>query len=406
LPIHLAPTAVNPELVAGRPAADCELVAGEAGVSVISQTQPSSQLDDLDTAAEAYAAALRGATAERRESLRGEIICRLLPFAGRIARRYMGRGEPPDDLQQVARIGLINAVDRYDPARGSFTAFAIATISGEIKRHFRDRTCAVRVARRVQDLSREIQRASPALAVDLCHEPTTAQIADYLGVNAADVRYAMACSINHRPLSFSIPVRTCGTLELGETLGEVDPVLDTLPDRLALHDLIRTLPPRIQHMVMLRFYGNKTQTQIADELGISQMHVSRLIARGIAWLRAALLSDAVPPWDGEVDQAHPSEIQMQTVLLPGRRHVVHVTGEIDRYCTDQLRLGLHTAVAAASGGQLVIDLSAVPIVDVGAVAVLRDACVAASLARVAVTVTGMQPDVARIVAAVGLPRTA
>jgi RNA polymerase sigma-B factor len=159
-------------------------------------------------------------------------------------------------------------------------------------------------------------------------------------------------------------------------------------------------------MVMLRFYGNKTQTQIADELGVSQMHVSRLIARSIAWLRAALLSDAVPPWDGEVDQAHPSEIQLQTVLLPGRRHVVQVTGEIDRYCTDQLRLGLHTALAAASGGQLVIDLSAVPIVDVGAVAVLRDACVAAALARVAVTVTGMQPGVARIVAAVGLPRTA
>src|SRR3954447_5549133 len=137
-------------------------------------------IEDLDAAATDYATRFRVAGPAERAALREELTRLCLPFAGRLARRYRGRGESLEDLEQVARLGLVKAVDRYDPARGSFTAYAVITICGEIKRHFRDRTWGVHVSRRVQDLTLELGYASMVLTGELRRSPTTAELATHL----------------------------------------------------------------------------------------------------------------------------------------------------------------------------------------------------------------------------------
>jgi RNA polymerase sigma-B factor len=363
----------------------------------------SDQLENLDRAAVAYAREWTLSGADRRGRLRDDLICRCLPLADRIAHRYRGRAEPLEDLEQVARMALIKAVDRYDPDRGSFTAFAVITIGGEIKRHFRDKTWGVHVTRRMQDLALELGHATVVLTNALRRSPNTAELANYLDVDEDEVWRARQSVAGHTPLPLSTPTGPDGDYELGDVIGGRDEAMETVPDRLAADELIRLLPARIQHMLALRFHGNLNQTQIAGELGISQMHVSRLLTRALTWLRAAMLSDVPPAWT-DAEGGHRLDGLQVRARRAGGTVTVAVYGEVDRDTADRLRLGLHSAVAMAPAGRVVVDVSGMPLMDAAGAAVLRDAYVTAKLAHVTLTFTGVQPHVAVVLAAVGLPR--
>ena len=356
---------------------------------ILTQSTSHGNLDDLDELATAYAEAWTTATPARRDRLRNDLICRCLPFAGRMARRYAGRGEPFEDLQQVARIGLINAVDRYNPGRGSFTAFAVTTVCGELKRHFRDKTWGTHVTRRLRDLSVDMQRATATLMNALQREPTIDELAEHLEVSEEQIRHARLCSAGYTPVPLSSPTGNDGSRELSDRLGDLDPDLEILTDKLAVIELMHLLPQRIQLMLALRFYGNMTQAQIAAEFNVSQMHVSRLLARALTWLRAAMLSDASPRWIAGEHVLYSDGMRIRVGRSEGVV-TVRVSGEVDHDTADQLRLSLHSAVMAAAGDHLVIDVTGMPLADAAA-AVLRDACRAAALAHVEVTLTGVRP---------------
>ena len=356
-------------------------------------------LEDLDTAAIRYADRLHSATGAERDALRVELARYCLPFAGRMARRYRGRGEPLEDLEQVARLGLVKAIDRYDPSRGSFTAYAVITISGEIKRHFRDKTWGVHVPRRVQDLSLEVGHASVVLTNALSRTPTIAELADRLEVSEAAVLEAQESAAGYSPASLNAPAGPDGAGEFGDLLGGADADLELVDDRLTVAGLLLRLPARERRMLAMRFYGNRTQAEIAAELGISQMHVSRLLSRALSWLREAMLSDTPPRWEG--GGAQPDHGMQISVTENGGALVVRVRGEVDRDTAERLRTGLRHAIARAVAS-LTIDLSGVPLVDAAGVAALTDAASAAAVAELEISVTGAQPYVARILAMSGL----
>jgi RNA polymerase sigma-B factor len=363
------------------------------------------QWGDLDAAAVGYAEELARADAAGRRSLRDEMICRCLPFADRMARRYSGRPEPLDDLMQVARLGLIKAVDRYDPVRGSFTAFAVVTICGEIKRQFHDRTGGVHVNRRMQELILEIGYASVDLTHALARSPSTAEIARHVDVAEEEVRHARMCAAGHTPVPLSFPAADEGPPEPADLVEGADDSMDLLPDQLAVTELVRMLPGRIQRIIAWRFYGNLSQAQIAERLGISQMHVSRLLRHALAWLRTAMLSDVPPPWTGQ-EEAHGPEGLHIDIRQGSTAIVVQLRGEIDRDNADRLRHRLHAAVSLAAAGALVLDLTEVPLVDAAGAAVLRDVFVAASLSDTQVSFAGLQPHVATVLEILGLPAPA
>ena len=358
-------------------------------------------LEDLDAAAMAYAESFTTATPAARTLLRDELTRFCLPFAGRLARRYRGRGEPLEDLEQVARLGLVKAIDRYDPERGSFTAYAVITISGEIKRHFRDKTWGVHVPRRIQDLSLEVGHASMVLTNALSRTPTIAELAARLEVTERAVQEAMESSAGYTPASLNAPVSGGdGVAEFGDLLGAADGDLELIDDKITVARLLLRLPARERQMLAMRFYGNRTQADIAAELGISQMHVSRLLSRALAWLREAMLSDVVPHWEGA---SRPDQPGMHvTATRSGGALVVGVRGEVDRDTADRLRIALRHAVSTAGRDRLVVDLAAVPLMDAAGVAVLIDAASAASVAEVPLALCGTQPYVARILAVSGL----
>jgi RNA polymerase sigma-B factor len=360
------------------------------------------RLDGLDVAAVAYARRWRRAGDDERNRLRDDLICRCVPFADRMARRYGGRPEPIEDLEQVARLGLIKAVDRYDPGRGSFTAFAVPTICGEIKRHFRDRTWGVHVNRPLQNLTLDIGPATAELTHILARDPTVAEVARHMNVSEEQLRYAQVCAASHLPVSLSMPIDDRGYRELGDLIGRRDEAIEALPDRLVITDLLHVLPARIQRIIVLRFYSDLTQTQIAEEIGISQMHVSRLLRHALAWLRAAMLSDMTPRWTG-TEQSQSLHTLRVLISETNTEINVEVIGEIDRDNTAHLRRRLHSAIALASPGRMVIDLAGVPLVDVAGAVVLLDAYTSAGFAHVAVTLEGMQPLVGSVLAIVGLP---
>jgi RNA polymerase sigma-B factor len=225
-----------------------------------------------------------------RPRVRDRVIELYVPLAEYLARRFRNRGEPTDDLVQVANLGLIKSVDGYDPARGAaFTSYAIPMIVGELKRHFRDKGWDVRVPRRLQELRLEITRAGADLAQQLGRSPTVADIAAHLGVHEDDVVEGLDSGHAYRALSLQAPVQgdEAGS-ELGDLLGEVDPDMQGVEDREALRPLLARLPVREQRIIAMRFFGNLTQSQIAAELGISQMHVSRLLAHALGVLRVGL----------------------------------------------------------------------------------------------------------------------
>src|SRR6266545_3486367 len=222
---------------------------------------------------------------------RDEVIRLCLPLAEQLARRFRNRGQPQEDLTQVAVVGLVKAVDGYDRTLGyPFISYAIPTILGELRRYFRDRTWAVRAPRRVQELRLEINRVVDILTQHLGHSPTPAEIADHLSVDVENVIEVVVASHGYRPMSLYQPVGRDDATELVELVGAADADLESVELHESLPPLLAQLAPREQRIIALRFFGNLTQTEIAGQLGISQMHVSRLLTRALATLRRGLMA--------------------------------------------------------------------------------------------------------------------
>ena len=225
-----------------------------------------------------------------RPTLRARAIEAWLPLAQHLAHRYSGRGEPSDDLVQTAAIGLIKAVDKFDPTRGvDFAGYAIPTIIGELKRHFRDRTWDIRVPRRLQELRLSISEANSKLLQTLGRSPTVTDIATHLGITEEEVLEGLEGARAYNAVSLSTPTGDGErATELGDMLGGVDGEFELAELRVALGPALATLDEREQKILTLRFYGNLTQSQIAEQIGVSQMHVSRLLARALTKLRGQL----------------------------------------------------------------------------------------------------------------------
>ncbi|MET9127763.1 SigB/SigF/SigG family RNA polymerase sigma factor [Streptomyces sp. NPDC004528] len=227
-----------------------------------------------------------------REATRAELVSLWLSMAHRVAGRFRNRGEDIEDLRQVAAVGLIKAMDRYDQAQGSFEAYAVPTITGEIKRHFRDWTWAVRVPRGTQELRNQVRIARRELA-DLPggHEPTPAAIAARTGLTEREVEKGLAALESYSTLSLDAEIVVEETITLGDCMGETDPSYDTVIDREAAKEGLRRLPEREQKILYLRFFRDMTQQRIGEVLGISQMQVSRLITRSCARVRDEALRE-------------------------------------------------------------------------------------------------------------------
>ncbi|WP_083866925.1 MULTISPECIES: RNA polymerase sigma factor SigF [Frankia] len=228
-----------------------------------------------------------------RAAIRDQLVRMHLPLVEYLARRFRNRGEPLDDLVQVATIGLIKSVDRFDPERGvEFSTYATPTIVGEIKRHFRDKGWAIRVPRRLQELKLSLTKATSELSQTLGRSPTVSEIARHLQMSEEDVLEGLESANAYSAVSLDAP--DSGDDEapaVADTLGVQDESLEGVEYRESLKPLLEKLPPREKRILLLRFFGNMTQSQIATELGISQMHVSRLLARTLAQLRRGLLED-------------------------------------------------------------------------------------------------------------------
>ncbi|MGI5240837.1 SigB/SigF/SigG family RNA polymerase sigma factor [Dactylosporangium sp. CA-139066] len=224
-----------------------------------------------------------------RARARDEVIELCLPMARRLARRY-GATEPVSDLTQVAALGLVKAVDGFDSERGiDFGAYATPTIVGEIKRYFRDRTSGVRVPRRLQELRLRVNAARDELVQALQRSPTVSDLAVHLGEPEEAIIEVVAAGQAYRPLSLEAPAAgAADDSTLGETVGGDAPEYDLIDHRESLRRVIARLPAREQRILSLRFYGNHTQSEIAQQVGLSQMHVSRLLAHSLAFLRRHL----------------------------------------------------------------------------------------------------------------------
>jgi RNA polymerase sigma-B factor len=235
----------------------------------------------------------------QRQELRQRLVTEHLPVAEHIATRFSHPGEPVEDLTQVATVGLINAVDRFDPDRGAdFLSFAIPTIMGEIRRYIRDTSWAVRVPRRLKELRLAIDTAVSELSQQLGRAPTPSSIAEHLGLTKEEVYEGLEAMSAHHSLSLDrLLTEEPDGPALSDTLGECDADLETVVDRESLHPLLMRLPERERRIVALRFFENLTQTQIAERIGISQMHVSRLLTKSLDQLRGRLTTgdDAPPP---------------------------------------------------------------------------------------------------------------
>jgi RNA polymerase sigma-B factor len=207
----------------------------------------------------------------------------LVPLARALARRYAGRGEPLDDLVQVGMVGLINAVDRFDPARGAdLVSFAAPTILGEIRRHFRDRAWAMHVPRGLREAQATVSRAVEELTGRLGRTPSVDDIANEVGMSTEDVLDAMAAHAAYRPASLSA-LRAEGTDTID--VGDIDAAFEYAEGRACLSDGLRHLPARERVILHLRFEEGLTQSEIGERVGLSQMHISRLIQQALEHLR-------------------------------------------------------------------------------------------------------------------------
>lgn len=223
----------------------------------------------------------------RDESARDELVRRFLPFARSLAFRYSGGGEPSDDLIQVASVGLMSALERYEPARGvPFAAFAGPTILGELRRHFRDRVWTMRVPRGLQERIRDVEEAIAELSNELEHTPTVTELAAHLSLREDEVLEAFAASDARRTVSLDRPPLAAeDEPAISERLGGEDPGFELIEDRSALQAGIVELSELEREVLRLRFVEDLTQSRIAEQVGYSQMHVSRIIRRAVGRLR-------------------------------------------------------------------------------------------------------------------------
>jgi RNA polymerase sigma-B factor len=226
-----------------------------------------------------------------RRRLRDTLVTGHLPLAAHIAQRFAHRGQPVEDLEQVARIGLIHAVDRFDPTRGyRFLAFAVPTITGEVKRYFRDATWSVHVPRFLQERSAAIATAISELSQELNGAPRPGQIADRLGIPVEEVYEGLQAALAYQPESLDSPdAGGPRPATVDPCLAEADTGLDLVENRETLYQALADLSDRDSAIVIMRFFGGMTQTQIAERVGLSQMHVSRLLSGSLARLREAFV---------------------------------------------------------------------------------------------------------------------
>ena len=228
-----------------------------------------------------------------RAVIREEVVRLNLPLVEHLARRFGNRGEPLDDLTQVGTIGLLKAVDRFEPQRGvEFSTYATPTIVGEIKRHFRDRGWSIRVPRRLQEMRLELVSATAELTQHLGRSPTVAELAERLKVDEDTVLEGLESANAYSTLSLDAPdTRDDISATMAEALGIDDDALGHVEYRESLKPLLAGLDPRDRKILLLRFFHGMTQSQIATEIGMSQMHVSRLLSRTLVRLREGLLED-------------------------------------------------------------------------------------------------------------------
>jgi RNA polymerase sigma-B factor len=226
-----------------------------------------------------------------RTAARDQLVALHLPLVEHLVRRFCNRGEPYDDLMQVGTIGLLKAIDRFDPERGvEFSTYATPTVVGEIKRHFRDKGWAIRVPRRLQELRHSLGLAGSELAQELGRSPTVGEIADRLGLEPEHIVEGMESANAYATLSLDAPeTANDPRTHAGQATG-IDDELENVEHRAALRPLLAKLDEREKQILLLRFFAGKTQSQIATELGISQMHVSRLLTRTLEGLRGDLLA--------------------------------------------------------------------------------------------------------------------
>ncbi|MCW2866040.1 MAG: polymerase sigma factor SigF [Marmoricola sp.] len=229
-------------------------------------------------------------TPARRIEVREELVRLHLPLVDHCARRFRNRGEPLEDLVQVGTIGLIKSVDRFDPLRGvEFSTYATPTILGEIKRYFRDKGWAIRVPRRLQELRMSLTSVTAELSQDLGRAPTPRELADRLGLDVEEVMEGLESSNAYSTLSLDASDDSDGAgPSMLDQLGEDDEALAHVEIRESVRPLIEGLPSRERRILMLRFFRGMTQSQIAEEIGVSQMHVSRLLSRTLDQLRSSM----------------------------------------------------------------------------------------------------------------------
>ncbi|MFH8988317.1 RNA polymerase sigma factor SigF [Streptomyces sp. NPDC017940] len=284
----------------------------QAGAPLIPRPRRSTRHphDDAPDTAEAFRRICALPHGPERDALREEIVRAWLPMAERLAGRFRGRGEALDDLRQVAALGLVKAVDRYDPERGNaFESYAVPTVTGEIKRHFRDHMWTLHVPRRVQDLRNRVRFACQDLSQTVSgRPPTVAEIAERARMTEEEAATGLEALDSFTALSLDaeLPGSDDG-YALRDTLGGPDPALDTVVDREAVKPCLARLPERERDILYMRFFRDMTQSRIAEHLGISQMHVSRLISRCCGRMREEVLREAArhEPADGagHVDSA-------------------------------------------------------------------------------------------------------
>lgn len=248
---------------------------------------PKDDLRSADRGMFEQLAALEAGTSEH-EKIRAALIERHLPLVTFMARKFADRGEPLDDLIQVGTIGLIKAIDRFEISKGfEFSTFATPTIVGEIKRHFRDKTWAVRVPRRLQELGASVTKATTELTQKLDRSPTPKEIAKHLGIAVDEVAEALESNAAYSTVSLDVTSDT--STSIGDTFGALDEALEGVEYRESLKPLLAQLEDREKRILQMRFFENLSQSQIATELGISQMHVSRILNKVLTHLRDGLV---------------------------------------------------------------------------------------------------------------------
>jgi RNA polymerase sigma-B factor len=222
--------------------------------------------------------------------LRGQLVERYLPLARQLARRYQRPEEPIDDLVQVASLGLVKAVDRFDATREvAFSSYAVPTILGEIKRHFRDRTWSVRVPRDLQEMALRVERAVADLTRDLHRQPSVAELTKHLGISEEQALEALEAAGAYHATSLDTPRGADGDTgdTLADTIGGHEDGYDRAEERATIDQLMRTITPREREVLRLRFEQDLTQAEIGEIIGVSQMQVSRLIRQSVSRLRLA-----------------------------------------------------------------------------------------------------------------------